>query len=145
LQDSNCFIECQLPNGNYYLRLLVENTKGFDAEAFYRALSGAVVMREVAWKQVSKDTGVSQSTLSRMAQGRQPDAGSLASLASWAGLDISDFVHIQKRPAEAISGVGRLLRQDPNLDQKGAMALEAIFRTAYEQFRLRPLKGEEEA
>lgn len=113
-----------------------ENNKGFDAEAFYRALSSTVGVRRVTWKQVSAETGVSPSTLSRMATGRQPDAGSLAALSKWAGLDVSDFVEGAPRSAEPVALVGKLLREDPNLDKEGAEALEAILLAAYERFRL---------
>ena len=52
--------------------------KGFDSEGFYSALATTVAAKKVTWKQVSTDTGVSASTLTRMAQGRYPDAASLA-------------------------------------------------------------------
>ena len=38
---------------------------------------------------------------------------------------------------ESIAAVGRLLGQDPSLDEAGADALEAIIRTAYESSRRR--------
>ena len=58
----------------------------FDFTAFYRALSATVVARDTNWKMVSEQTGVSQSTLSRMSKGRQPDAASLTALAAWSGI-----------------------------------------------------------
>lgn len=113
-----------------------ENNKGFDAEGFYKALSSTVGLRRTTWKQVGIETGVSPSTLSRMATGRQPDAGSLAALSKWAGLDVSDFVEGTRRPVEPVVMVGKLLREDPNLNKEGADALEAILLAAYERFRL---------
>ena len=88
--------------------------KGFDAEGFYRALEAAVSARSKTWKQVAKETGVSASTLTRMSQGRSPDAASLAALSAWAGINPSDFVQApyrKKRPA-AISQISSLLRND---------------------------------
>ena len=55
----------------------------FDFAAFYKALSATVSARDTNWKTVSEQTGVSQSTLSRMSKGRQPDAASLTALAAW--------------------------------------------------------------
>ena len=49
----------------------------FDFDAFYGALSATVAVRDTSWKKVSEETGVSQSTLSRMSKGRRPDAASL--------------------------------------------------------------------
>lgn len=110
----------------------------FDFPAFYKALSATVSARETTWKAVSEQTGVSQSTLSRMSTGRQPDAASLTSLAAWSGINPVDFTTAPKRRRESIAAVGRLLRQDPSLDEAGADALEAIIRTAYESLRRRP-------
>jgi transcriptional regulator with XRE-family HTH domain len=111
--------------------------KNFDAEAFYEALADTVKARDVSWKQVSLDTGVSTTTLTRMAQGRSPDAASQAALAAWAGLNPADFVQTRgKRPIqEPLAAALTLLRADPKLKGEAATALEAIVRTAYSQLR----------
>jgi transcriptional regulator with XRE-family HTH domain len=111
--------------------------KGFDGDAIYRALELTVEARSQTWKQVALETGVSASTLTRMAQGRRPDAASLAALSAWAGLNPSDFVQAPYKTAqpEAIAQISTLLRSDPNLDSQAAEALEAIVKAAYERFR----------
>jgi transcriptional regulator with XRE-family HTH domain len=113
------------------------NAKGFDAATFYDALEATVSARAKTWKQVAAETGVSASTLTRMAQGRSPDAGSLAALSAWAGLNPSDFVDAPYRTnrAEALAQISTLLRSDPNLDPGSATALETIIKTAYEQLK----------
>jgi transcriptional regulator with XRE-family HTH domain len=111
--------------------------KGFDGVGYYRALEATVAARGVTWKQVAVDTGVSASTLTRMAQGRKPDAASLAALSAWAGLNPVDFVNAAykaERP-EPMAQISQLLRSDPKLDQQGAEAVEAIVRAAYERLR----------
>jgi transcriptional regulator with XRE-family HTH domain len=116
---------------------MAAENKGFDGDAFYRALETTVITRSKTWKQVAVETGVSASTLARMAQGRRPDAASLAALSAWAGLNPSDFVDAPykvTRP-ESMAEISTLLRGDPNLDAQGAEALEAIVRAAYERFR----------
>jgi len=115
----------------------MESNKGFDSQGFYRALEAAVRARDLTWKQVAGETGVSASTLTRMSQGRQPDAASLAALSAWAGLNPSDFVQAAyKAPrTESIAQISTLLRSDPNLDVGSAEALEAIVRAAYERLR----------
>src|SRR6266436_679610 len=92
--------------------------KGFNGDAFYRALQSTVVARSKNWKQVAAETGVSASTLARMAQGRKPDAASLAALSAWAGLNPSDFVSAPYRSSrpEPMAQISGLLRGDPNLD-----------------------------
>lgn len=111
--------------------------KGFDGDAFFKALEASVTARSLTWKQVAGETGVSASTLTRMAQGRRPDAASLAALSAWAGLNPSDFVrsvHRRNRP-ESMAQISSLLRADPNLDEDSAAAVEAIVRAAYERLR----------
>src|SRR5256885_979405 len=111
--------------------------KGFDGDAFYRALETTVIARSKTWKQVAAETGVSASTLTRMAQGRKPDAASLAALSAWAGLNPSDFVEAPYKASrpEALAQISTLLRSDPNLDAEAAEAMEAIVRAAYERLR----------
>ena len=111
--------------------------KGFNGDAFYRALENTVTARSKNWKQVAGETGVSASTLARMAQGRRPDAASLAALSAWAGLNPSDFVSARYKPghAEPMAQISTLLRTDPNLDPDAAEAVEAIVRAAYERVR----------
>jgi transcriptional regulator with XRE-family HTH domain len=116
---------------------MVIEKKGFDGDAFYRALESIVAARSKNWKRVAAETGISASTLARMAKGRKPDAASLAALSAWAGLNPSDFVTApyKVRKQEAIAQISSLLRTDPNLDTEAAQALDAIVRTAYERLR----------
>jgi transcriptional regulator with XRE-family HTH domain len=115
----------------------IAEDKGFNGNAFYRALESTVNARSKTWKQVAAETGVSASTLTRMASGRGPDAASLAALSAWAGLNPSDFVQApykMHRP-QPIAQISALLHADPRLDAEAAEALDAIMRTAYERFR----------
>lgn len=116
---------------------IIGNDKGFDGDAFYRTLESTVRSRSMTWKEVSAETGVSASTLTRMAQGRKPDAASLAALSAWAGLNPSDFVRAPyKKPgAEPLAQISTLLRTDPNLDTEAAEAVEAIVRAAYDRLK----------
>ena len=107
----------------------------FDFSAFYKALSATVTARNTNWKSVSEQTGVSQSTLSRMSKGRQPDAASLTALSAWSGINPVDFTSAPKNDPESVASISRLLRADPNLDDDGADALEAIIRTAYQSLK----------
>jgi transcriptional regulator with XRE-family HTH domain len=119
------------------MRDMPAEDKGFDGDAFYRALEATVTARSKTWKQVATETGVSASTLTRMAQGRKPDAASLAALSAWAGLNPSDFVQAPYKAArpEALAQISTLLRADPNLDANAAEAMDAIVRAAYERLR----------
>ena len=107
----------------------------FDFFAFYKALSATVTARDTNWRAVSEQTGVSQSTLSRMSKGRKPDAASLTALSAWSGINPVDFTSAQQNAPEPVAMVSRLLRADPNLDESGADALEAIVKTAYDSLK----------
>jgi transcriptional regulator with XRE-family HTH domain len=113
------------------------NDKGFDGDAYYRALETVVETRSKNWKDVANETGVSASTLTRMAQGKRPDAASLAALSAWADLNPSDFVRAAyvKDSGDAIGRISTLLRTDPNLDAEAADTIDRIVRAAYQQMR----------
>ena len=116
---------------------MTDTDKGFQPEAFYNAIAKTVTSRQLTWKQVSTETKVSSSTLTRMAQGRQPDAASLAALSAWAGINPADFVEWAKKHVspEPLVEISTLLRADPNLKPDAVKALEAIIQAAYDNLR----------
>ena len=103
---------------------MAEENKGFDGERSTERWKRRCQRRGKTWKQVAAETGVSASTLTRMAQGRRPDAASLAALSAWAGINPSDFVEAPYKVArtESITQISALLRTDPNLDAESAEA-----------------------
>lgn len=115
------------------------DSKGFDGEAYYAALARAVEARHMNWKQVSKSTGVSASTLTRMAQGKRPDAGSLAALSAWSGLNPANFVEgidVDKNKDFTME-FSALLRAQKDLSPEAKVAMEGLVKAAYEQFKLK--------
>jgi transcriptional regulator with XRE-family HTH domain len=115
------------------------DTQRFDAAGFYQALAATVKQRQVTWKEVSKKTGVSPTTLTRMGQGRQPDGQGLASLAAWAGLNAAQFVAIEDKAEhpETLAIISTALRRDPELSTEAASTIDVMVQTAYEQLRLK--------
>jgi len=110
----------------------------FDAEAFYGALDAERLARGYNWKQVAQQSGVSASTLTRIAQGKRPDVDSMAALLGWSGLSADAFVRANvdgKREAEPLTQMMTYLRADRNLTPEGAAALEALIKAAYENLR----------
>jgi len=109
----------------------------FDADAFYESLDGERRSRSLNWKEVAGEAKVSQSTLTRLGQGKRPDVDSFARLVAWGGLDAGQFVVAPRMHGAGgfLTALPTALRSDPNLDEKGVQALEQIIRAAYEQFR----------
>jgi transcriptional regulator with XRE-family HTH domain len=110
----------------------------FDADGFYAALDSVRQSRRLNWKQVSGGTGVSASTLTRMAQGKRPDVDGLAALAAWSGIDVDDFVRsaTDDRPdPETLAKITTYLRSDRTLSPHAATALDEIIKAAYRQLQ----------
>lgn len=109
----------------------------FNAQAFYAALDAQRRAQNKNWKQVAAKSGVSASTLTRMAQGKRPDVDSLAALLSWSGLKADEFIVKDEptRGAEPLAQITAYLRADRNLSPASAEAMEKIIYAAYERFR----------
>ncbi|ADJ43941.1 XRE family transcriptional regulator [Amycolatopsis mediterranei S699] len=109
----------------------------FDAEAFYAALDSVRQARKLNWKQVAGESGVSASTLTRMAQGKRPDVDGLAALVAWSGLDADDYVRSEEgRPEpEPLAMISTYLRSDRNLSNEAATALDEMIKATYERLR----------
>jgi transcriptional regulator with XRE-family HTH domain len=109
----------------------------FDTGAFYDALDAARQAQQLNWKQVSAASGVSASTLTRIAQGKRPDVDGLAALAAWSGLNADDYVRSEDaRPeAEPLAKITTYLRSDKNLSHEAATALDQLIKATYERLR----------
>lgn len=110
----------------------------FDAAAFHAALDSQRRAQKLNWKEVSADSGVSASTLTRMSQGKRPDVDSLAALLTWSGLKADDFIQkdAASGQAEPLAQITAYLRADKNLSADSAAALEEIIRAAYNRFKV---------
>ncbi|MDP9340547.1 MAG: helix-turn-helix domain-containing protein [Actinomycetota bacterium] len=111
----------------------------FDAGALYEALDGVRQARKITWKQVAGESGVSASTLTRMAQGKRPDVDGLAALVAWSGLDADDYVRsVAAKPApEPLAKISTYLRSDRNLSPEAATAIDELVKATYERLRKR--------
>ena len=109
----------------------------FDSSGFYEALDATRRARNLNWKEVAAQSGVSASTLTRMAQGRRPDVDGLAALVSWSGLKSDDFVRSEAHQGEPepLAMISTYLRSDKNLSPEAAAALDELVKAAYERLR----------
>lgn len=115
-----------------------DNQGPFDVAALHSALDSERIARNLNWKDVSGQAGVSASTLTRLSQGRRPDVDSLASLTSWLGLSADRFMGQRKvafGQASPLTQISTLLRDDPNLNSEAATALDEMIKSTYARLR----------
>lgn len=105
----------------------------FLATRFYEALDATRAARKLNWKQVAAKSGVSASTLTRLAQGKRPDVDSMAALISWSGLSADDFVGGEKEAAEALPQITSLLSADTRLSEESRNAMIGMVTAAYQR------------
>lgn len=118
-------------------------TKEFDGDAFYAALERSVRAKGANWKMVSQDTGVSQTTLTRMGKGRRPDAASMAALSAWAGINPASFVggafaSRGGEPSNTVEQVAIVLSQDSELSEDAKKQLATLMESAYHALKKAP-------
>ncbi len=99
-------------------------------------------------RDLSIETGISASTLSRIENGvGKPDADNIARLADWLKMPLDRILRKSKKdnleaviyyPSESTPEIVEAhLRADKNLSPETAKALAELFRVAYEQFSRR--------
>lgn len=114
-----------------------------DVERFGQRLRRVREERGLTLQQVSKATGVSVPTLSRIERGgsKEIDAGVFLILSNWIGARPDDFrlnagplpLPGRRIAASTPEAVELYLRADKNLDQRAAALLAEMFRAAYEK------------
>ncbi len=111
----------------------------FDTEAFHAALDSQRIAMEMTWKDVAEESKVSASTLTRMAQGKKPDADGIAALLYWSGMQAETFIRPgpgeEKGETEALAQITALLRADKSISKESSAAIEEILRAAYKRFK----------
>jgi transcriptional regulator with XRE-family HTH domain len=108
----------------------------FKGDAFFAALESTRSARQMNWKQVAQESGVSASTLTRMAQGKRPDVDSLAALVQWSGLSVDPFVGIEgKASSEPLSQITSLLYSDATLSDESRETMVDMLAAAYARSR----------
>jgi transcriptional regulator with XRE-family HTH domain len=104
----------------------------FDNEKFYAALDACRLSRGLTWKQVAMESGISASTLTRMAQGKRPDVDGLAALLGWSGLSADSFMETaDAAEADPLVQMTLLVRGDERLSSDNKALIEGVIRAVY--------------
>lgn len=116
---------------------MAANRGHFDCDGFYVALDEIRRNKGISWKKLADQTKVSASTLTRMGQGKHPDADSLTMLSAWSSLNPGDFVtdeDLKSREHESLPKLMALLRADTSLSPEAIAAIQDVLNGAYRRF-----------
>lgn len=116
--------------------------------ALQGALDAARDTRQLSWRQLAKDIGVSPSLLSRLNNGYRPDADGFATLVRWLGLPAETFFVDEGGPDQAdgtsrpeqpdlMTQMAPLLRAQQELDRDDIAALEDVMSATLRLVRAR--------
>jgi transcriptional regulator with XRE-family HTH domain len=105
-----------------------------NVRGLYAALDAERGARELSWRQLAKDIGVSPSLLSRLGNELRPDADGFATLVRWLNLPAEQFMvgidderGSQAEP-DLLTQLAPLLRARQDLDEKDIAYLEEVIR-----------------
>jgi transcriptional regulator with XRE-family HTH domain len=115
----------------------------FDVSALHSALDSERVSRRLTWKDVSAASGVSASTLTRLSQGKRPDVDSLAALTAWLKIPADRFMGQRVAAfgaASPLTQISSILRDDPDLNEEAASALDEMIKATYARLRTKKSK-----
>lgn len=110
----------------------------FDVGALFSALDSERLARNLTWKDVAAESGISASTLTRVSQGKRPDVDSLAALSTWVGMPADRFMGSRAQAfgaASPLTQISAIIRDDPNLNADAATALEELVKATYARLR----------
>ena len=105
-------------------------------ETLVAALDAKRRATKLSWRQLAAEAGVSQSTLTRMQQGKRPDVDTFASLLHWLGMPAENFLADEnagrgsKRP-DPLAMVSTYLRGGKEMSPQTLHAIEELIEAAY--------------
>lgn len=114
-----------------------------DTVALYSSLDGARAARNLLWRSLAKEIGVSPSLLSRLGNGLKPDADGFATLVAWLNLPAERFIISgeAEQPAdqqpELLAEIAPLLRARKDLSASDVTYLEQVIEATVEHMRNR--------
>jgi transcriptional regulator with XRE-family HTH domain len=108
-----------------------------NVEALVAALDSKRRAQDLSWRQLAAKAKVSQSTLTRMTQGKRPDVDTFASLIRWLGMPAEVFLvsenskskkNVEPHPVAVLSAH---LRAEKDLSPAALEAVDNLIQAAY--------------
>jgi Helix-turn-helix. len=117
----------------------MSDSPSVDVKALHAALDAARTEKDLSWRQLAKEIGVSASTISRMANGLKPDVTAFAAMTTWLRMPAESFYvtsasEVQEEP-ELVAFLVPLLRARRDLTDSDVAYLEEIVGAAARRFR----------
>ena len=115
-----------------------------DITALQSALEADRTTRDVSWRQLASEMGVSPSLLSRLRNGYRPDADGFVTLVKWLGLPMEEFlvgdeVDSSRQQPELMTELAPLLRARNDLEPADVEYLEEVIRATVRRVRAQRL------
>lgn len=111
---------------------------GINVKALHAALDAARMERGLSWRQAAKEIGVSASTISRMANGLNPDVGAFVAMTTWLPMKAEAFYTTttpEEPEPELVAALAPLLRARRDLKATDVAYLEEVIGAAARRFR----------
>lgn len=111
-----------------------------DVIALHGALDAARQAKGLSWRQLAKLLDVSPSTLSRLANGKNPDVEAFATVVRWLDMPAEKFMiddeELQRRAdlPDLVAELAPLLRARPDLEKEDVEHLEELIGSAVRRF-----------
>jgi transcriptional regulator with XRE-family HTH domain len=108
-----------------------------DVGSLHAALDAERQERNISWRQLAKEAGVSPSTLTRLGNGYRPDVDAFAKLVQWLGVPADRFfTHAAKNSSQPhlVTELAPLLRARKDLSEQDVAYLEDLIGAAVRRF-----------
>ncbi|GAB2602519.1 helix-turn-helix domain-containing protein [Pseudactinotalea suaedae] len=108
--------------------------------ALYSALDAARQERQLSWRALAGEVGVSPSLLSRLGNGLKPDTDGFATIIAWLRLPAEDFFehegqHDDSREPDLMAQLAPLLRARKDLSETDVKYLQQVIGATIERAR----------
>ncbi len=107
--------------------------KVLQLEALVAALDSERQAKDISWRQLAAEAGVSASTLTRMQQGKSPDVDTFSALTTWLDIPAERFyveVGPERLQNDPMAVVSTLLRGKKKMSPKAVKALTELVSAA---------------
>ena len=107
-----------------------------NVDALVAALDSERRAKDLSWRQLAKDAGISPSTLTRMQQGKSPDVNTFTALTRWLNTPAERFYADTVASAtgqddDPLAVVSTLLRGKKRMNPKALAALQELVNAAF--------------